>query len=298
MSDYAPVVTVGIPTFNRELLIGRAVNSILSQDYPNIEIVVSDNCSTDSTPSVCQDLCAQDARIRYIRQPVNIGATRNFAAVLKQASGEYFMWLGDDDHVDHNYVSTALQELQRDPSVALVSGLARYYRGGKLIDTGRRFSVEAAAWWSRVAEYYWKVSDNGVFYGLMRTSTIRQVTLKNALGGDWLAIACVAASGKVVMLKQTAVHRELGGASQTHAQTARALGLPRSHALFPYISIAANAFADIVANGSSYRQYGPVQRRLAGALVFLVLLARALTTSLVELLVIVRDNVRRKPDTA
>ena len=297
MSD-APLVTVGIPTFNRELLIGRAVSSVQNQDYPNIEILISDNCSNDSTASVCQELCAQDARIRYIRQPCNIGATRNFDAVLKQASGEYFMWLGDDDHVDRDYISTTLRELQRDPSVALASGLARYYRGGTLIDTGRKFSVETGAWWSRVAEYYCKVSDNGVFYGLMRTATIRQVTLKNALGGDWLAIACVAASGKLVMLDQTTVHRELGGASQSHAQTAKSLGLPRMHALFPYISIAANAFADIAAKGSPYQQYGRVQRRLAGALVFLVLLARAFTTSLVELLVIVRDNVRHKPGAA
>ncbi len=298
MSEHAPLVSVGIPTFNRELLIGRAVSSVMSQDYPNIEIVISDNCSADSTSSICLSLAAQDARIRYIRQPRNIGATRNFDAVLKQASGEYFMWLGDDDHVDRNYISTTLRQLQRDPAVALASGVARYYRGGTLIDTGRKFSVEAGAWWRRVAEYYWKVSDNGVFYGLMRTSTIRQIELKNTLGGDWLAIARVAACGKIVMLGHTAVHRELGGASRTHAQTANSLGLARVHALFPYLSIAVHAFADIAAGGPSYSPYGPMQRRSAGALAFLVLLLRAFTTSITEWLVFVRDSIRRKPSAA
>ena len=298
MTDYQPLVTIGIPTYNREVLIRRAVDSAANQDYLNLEIIISDNNSTDATPSICQELCARDVRIRYIRQPSNIGATRNFAEVLKQASGEYFMWLGDDDYVDLNYISTTLQALQQDPSMALASGLARYYRGAKLIDTGREFSVESTAWWSRIAEYYWKVSDNGVFYGLMRTATIRQVTVKNALGGDWLAIACMAAAGKLVMLDETAVHRELGGASQTLSQATKSLGLPRIHAVLPYLTIAVNAFADIAIDGSSYENYSIHQRRLAGALVFLVLLVRALTTSVVETLVILRSTFRRSPNKA
>ena len=298
MTDREPLVTIGIPTYNREVLIRRAIESAINQDYLNIEIIISDNNSTDSTLSVCQELCARDARIRYIRQPSNVGATRNFAEVLKQASGEYFMWLGDDDYVDLNYISTTLRALQHDPSVALASGLARYYCGAKLINTGREFSIESTTWWRRIAEYYWKVSDNGVFYGLMRTAAIRQVTVKNALGGDWLAIACMAAGGKIVMLNETAVHRELGGASQTLSQAAKSLGLPRMHAVFPYLSIAANAFADISIDGSSYEKYSIRQRRLAGALVFLVLLVRAFTTSIVETLVILRNSFRRKSNAA
>ena len=188
MSEPAPIVTVGIPTFNRELLIGRAVNLILSQDYPNIEIVISDNCSTDSTPSLCQGYADRDPRIRYIRQPRNVGATGNFETVLTLASGEFFMWLGDDDYLDCNYISVTLKQLLLDPAVALASGLARYYHGDTLVDTGREFSVESDVWWRRIAKYYWKVSDNGVFYGLMRTATIRQVRLKKRgrrrLAGD------------------------------------------------------------------------------------------------------------------
>ena len=294
MSTLPPRVSVGIPTFNRERLIGRAVQSVLNQDYPNIEILISDNASTDSTAAVCRTFVDAHPNVVYFRQLENIGATRNFAAVLERASGHYFMWLGDDDYIDANYISTTLDALMRDPTIALVSGLPKYYRTGKPIDTGRRFDVLSSDWWVRIAEYYWKVSDNGMFYGLTRTSIVRDIKLRNALGGDWMAMARLAASGKLVMLGVTSVHRELGGASQTHAQTARALGLPRVHALFPYLAIAANAFIDIAAGGSTYQQYGPIHRRLTGGLVVLVLLVRACTASSAEWLVRARDHLRRR----
>jgi glycosyltransferase involved in cell wall biosynthesis len=295
MNKLLPRVTVGIPTFNREQLIGRAVQSVLNQDYPNIEILISDNASTDSTGAVCRILVNAHPSIVYFRQLENIGATRNFAAVLKRASGQYFMWLGDDDYIDGNYISATLELLMRDPMVALVSGSPKYYRTGKLIDTGRQFDVLSRRWWTRIAEYYWSVSDNGMFYGLTRTSTVRDVKLRNALGGDWLAMARLAASGKLVMLDVTSVHRELGGASQTHAHTAMALGLPRVHALFPYLTIAVNGFRDIAAGGSIYEQYGPIRRHLTGGLVVLVLLVKACTTSAAEWLVRARDQLRRRP---
>jgi hypothetical protein len=173
--------------------------------------------------------------------------------------------------------------------------LARYYRDGTLIDTGRKFSVDARSWGGRVLQYYWRVSDNGVFYGLMRVPVVRKIKVRNKLAGDWLVIACVAAAGKIVMLDSTTVHRELGGASRTHAQAAKSLGLSRMQALFPHLSIAANAYVDVSVNGASYEGYGSAQRRWVGSLVFLVLLARAVTTSMAEFLVKLRDRIRPKP---
>lgn len=293
-----PLVTVGIPTYNRATFVARAIESVLSQDYPHLEILISDNCSTDSTPNVCQGFADRNPRIRFLRQARNVGATRNFVDLLEHATGDYFMWLGDDDYVDRNYITTALRHLVGDPTVALAGGVAKYYRSGHLIDTGRKFDVSAGAWWARVVSYYWKVSDNGMFYGLMRISAIRGITIKNSLGGDWLVIARVAASGKLVMSDQTTVHRELGGASQSHAQTVRSLGLPRIHALFPYILIAANAFSDIAEKGSSYQVFGTVQRRSTAALVFCTLLVRALTTASARLLVGARNRISRRRYTA
>src|SRR5229473_2324672 len=101
----APLVTIGLPTYNRASELKRAVESVLAQDYSNLELVISDNASTDDTQLVCERFCAQDNRIRYIRQPTNRGAAANFHEVLQRAGGEFFMWLGDDDWLDSSYVA-------------------------------------------------------------------------------------------------------------------------------------------------------------------------------------------------
>ena len=96
-----PKVSIGIPTFNRADLLRRSIESALGQDYPNIEVLVSDNASTDETPAICQGL---GDRIKYFRQSINLGPLTNFSKVLEMASGEFFMWLGDDDWIDASYV--------------------------------------------------------------------------------------------------------------------------------------------------------------------------------------------------
>ena len=117
MSEEAPLVSIGIPTYNRERLIGRAIESALNQDYPNIEIVISDNASTDATSEVCRRYAQEQPNVRYVRQPRNLGAIRNFDEVLRQSSGQFFMWLGDDDWLDPNYVRLALARLNLNPEV-------------------------------------------------------------------------------------------------------------------------------------------------------------------------------------
>ena len=104
-------------------------------------------------------------------------------------------------------------------------------------------------------------------------------------------VARLAACGSIVMIEDTAVHRELGGVSQSSKKTAQALGLPGLHALFPYLSVAAGAFADLSAGKSVYAQFRPVPRRAAGALAFAVLLVRAFTTSCAERLVMIRNRL-------
>src|SRR4029078_4573899 len=109
MDHTQPLVSIGIPTYNRGSLLHRSIDSALNQDFENIEIVISDNASTDETPQVCLSYAAKDRRIKYIRQTTNLGPTTNFNEVLKHASGVFFMWLGDDDWIDTSYVRTCVE---------------------------------------------------------------------------------------------------------------------------------------------------------------------------------------------
>ena len=126
-----PLVSIGLPTYNRADTLQRAVELILAQDYRNIEVVISDNASTDRTSEFCRLLCQRDNRVRYIRQRENIGPTANYGAVLAAARGDMYMATADDDWLATNYVSECVKYLLSNPGFALVCGRSQMYRDGK-----------------------------------------------------------------------------------------------------------------------------------------------------------------------
>lgn len=103
----SPLVTIAIPTYNRaDGYLHQALESACKQTYPHLEILVADNCSPDHTAAVVASL--HDPRIRYVRHTVNIGAANNFAFCVREATGDYFLLLCDDDLLDADFVETCL----------------------------------------------------------------------------------------------------------------------------------------------------------------------------------------------
>jgi len=80
-----PKVTIGIPVFNGDQFLRKSIESIINQSYQDIEIIISDNCSTDNTQTICLEYASRDNRIRYIRQPKNYGSINNFVVLLSEA---------------------------------------------------------------------------------------------------------------------------------------------------------------------------------------------------------------------
>lgn len=95
LDESDPFVSIIIPTYNRARLLGRAVQSILNQTYPNFEIIVVDDCSKDATENVVKSFC--DNRIRYIRHKKNRGAVEARNTGIKAARGEYIAFQDSDD---------------------------------------------------------------------------------------------------------------------------------------------------------------------------------------------------------
>lgn len=269
-----PLVTIGIPTYNRAEMLRRSIESALHQDYSNIEVIISDNASTDSTENICQELRNKDNRVKYIKQSSNIGASANFADVLKRASGEYFMWLGDDDWIDATYVSNCTSFMIANPDVALVSGAPVYYRLGLKTYAGKVFDLLEKSWAIRVAHYYAMVADNGMFYGLMRTTQLRKIVVPNAMGGDWHLLANIVSTGKSRMNSNVIVHRELGGATESYRKIAKSLGLPAIQAIFPMTTVAFGAWKNIVFAGMAYKTRSVLIRIILAEVVFLIIIAK------------------------
>ncbi len=114
-----PLVTVGICTYNRaDGFFPAALRSALDQTYPELEIVVSNNHSTDHTEEVVKDF--DDPRIRYAKQKENIGPGNNFNACLAEARGEYFLLLHDDDLIDPDMVEVCMEAAGGDTSVGVI----------------------------------------------------------------------------------------------------------------------------------------------------------------------------------
>jgi glycosyltransferase involved in cell wall biosynthesis len=120
MHSNLPLVTVGIPTFSRPESLRRSLDCICQQTYPNLEIIVSDNASRgEETQRVVVECMANDSRVKYFRQPSNLGPVANFQFVLDAANGEYFMWMSDDDWRAPRYIEALLNELQADEDAVI-----------------------------------------------------------------------------------------------------------------------------------------------------------------------------------
>lgn len=117
-----PLASIGVPVFNEARYIERTVGSLLAQDYGNIEVVITDNGSTDATELLCRKLVGADPRIRYQRWPDNRGAIRSFRDVLDRAAGVYFCWVGGHDRLAADYVSRCVARLrERDDCILAYS---------------------------------------------------------------------------------------------------------------------------------------------------------------------------------
>ena len=233
-----PLVTVALPTYNRGPRLERALASVRAQTYQNLEILVGDNASTDETPAVARRAASLDERIRYSRAESNVGPTANFNRLLAQARGAYFMWLADDDWIDADYIAACVEQLEQSPDAISAFGYADY--GGASGDScvrARRFSLAEPQPADRCFSYYASVTDNAMFYGVTRTVALQQIGLKSGLAGDWLTMCELAAQGTMHGIPHVALHRELGGASTSHARVVEVLGLPRWHARFPSLLI-------------------------------------------------------------
>ena len=116
-----PRVSIGMPVYNGEPFIREALDSILAQTYEDFELIISDNASTDSTEMICRAYAAQDSRIRYLRNPSNVGAAKNYNAVFQISTGEYFKWAAHDDICLPTFLERCVEVLDREPSVVVCS---------------------------------------------------------------------------------------------------------------------------------------------------------------------------------
>lgn len=181
-----PLVSVGVPVYNGERLLGQALESLRAQGHRNIEIIVSDNASQDGTEAVARAHAQADPRVRYHRQKENIGVLANFDFVASQASGRYFFWAAHDDIREPNFVEELVGALERHGvSMAYCNydwidedgrpvgmGKTQYFvsRESRLRDAFS-FSPENGRVHNASLHYLWR--NSFLTYGLFRTDIVK-----------------------------------------------------------------------------------------------------------------------------
>jgi glycosyltransferase involved in cell wall biosynthesis len=260
-----PLVTVAIPTHQRAMTLRRAVESVVAQDYEPIELIISDNASTDGTRLVCEEYAARHPWIRYVRLDANIGAIANFESLRRRSNGEFFLFLADDDWIDPGLVTACVDALQADPASALVAGRALYHGLGEVKADLHPTNLLAEDSRARVLDYCRTVRGNSVFYGIAPVAVHRNVApLRNVMGADFLQVLSLAFLGRVRTLEEAGLHRSVDGMAVSLANVAAGLGLSRWQAFAPQVAIVYWVFRDIAFDSPVYAGLGRFARlRLA-----------------------------------
>ena len=146
------MISVLMLTYNREALVGRAIESILAQTYRDFEFIIVDNGSTDCSGAVAEEYAARDSRIRVIhRERGNIGAGRNTA--LDAARGEYLTFIDDDDWAEPDFLEFLLNLLEENQADVAICGAT-----GREFDEKKVMSAEEA-----LIELMWRKKYNMAF---------------------------------------------------------------------------------------------------------------------------------------
>jgi len=219
-----PIVSIGFPVYNGERYLRLALDSLLAQDHPSFEIVLSNNGSTDSTDAICTAYARQDPRIHYLSSSMNRGAAWNFNHVVNNARGKYFMWAAHDDIWRADCLSLYSNALDRDARAVLV-----YCRAQPIGSEGQSIgppysgfandSPSSRARFRRVLEH-WEL--HAAIYGMFRIEALKRTRLLlSCVSADVILIAEVALQGTTIELAESCSMKRIpdpGVAYRTRAE--------------------------------------------------------------------------------
>jgi len=270
-----PLVSVGVPTYNRPATLERTLKSIVEQSYKNLEIIVSDNGSSDFEVEKVIQGFTSDPRVTYFRHPVNKGASFNFDFVLERAGGDYFMRLADDDWIDKNFIRNCISFLSANPDYTAACGKTCLYSlSGDFVKYDPPISLDQEDIFKRLSYYYGNVEQNGIYYSLIRKKFKHLVKSDIRLGSDWVAVARLAFEGKLKLIEDTHLNLTMGGVGSSMESIVNTFGLSEFARRFPQLSIALNAFEDIMWNAKVYRKINVLKRLKLAATCFMVIFRR------------------------
>lgn len=116
----SPIVSIVLPTFNGSRYLSQAIESCLAQTFADFELIIVDDCSTDSTPIIIREYLSRDSRVTSIRNDHNVKLPRSLNAGFRAAKGQYYCWISDDNLYLPEALGTMVEFLDSRPQCDVV----------------------------------------------------------------------------------------------------------------------------------------------------------------------------------
>jgi glycosyltransferase involved in cell wall biosynthesis len=209
------LVTIGLPIYNGAALCRIAIESVLAQTYPTLELLISDNCSTDETEEFCREYARRDSRIRYTKTERNLGAARNYCRTVELARGQYFRWIAHDDSIYPDFIRECLAIAETDPEIISVAPMIEIVDGAGVkrqsvvsYPAGQRWSPKRIEQYAQMMEElaYCETHSDSLFmiaylFALHRLSLLRRTRLVMPfISSDFVLAAELALWGKLAFV--------------------------------------------------------------------------------------------------
>jgi glycosyltransferase involved in cell wall biosynthesis len=196
-----PKVSIGLPVYNGERYLQTAIDSILSQDYTDFELIISDNASTDATQDICRKYSSKDCRIRYYRNKANIGASGNFNCLVELARAEFFKWAAHDDVHLPGFLRCCFEVIAHAPAkVVLVAPKAEVIDedGKVLYKLVESLDTRHVKPYHRVGDVLQRVIWAPAQFGLFRREALRRTRLiQPFFATDYVLLVEIALMGEI-----------------------------------------------------------------------------------------------------
>src|SRR5262249_9839881 len=172
-----PRLSVGLPVYNGANYLAESLEALLGQSCGDFELIISANASTDSTPDICQHYAQQDSRIRYFRQPRNIGLAPNHNFAVEQARAELFKWASNDDLYARDLLERCVDALDGNPDVVLAHSWTAMIDSSGAVTKATEYPLATAS--PRAPDRFQSLlfDDDG---GVIRTKVLRQTAMKES----------------------------------------------------------------------------------------------------------------------
>jgi glycosyltransferase involved in cell wall biosynthesis len=169
-----------MPVYNGAATLETAVRSVLDQTLHDLEVIISDNMSSDMTPAICRRLAAEDGRIRYFRQEKALSPTDNFRFVRDAARAPFFMWAAHDDTRDPDMAEKLVVALEAQPNAVLAFGDILQIENGVAKPHALAFDTVGLGSGQRLRANAWRQLHH--LYGVWRMDALRRIDWKHV---DW-----------------------------------------------------------------------------------------------------------------